>query len=801
MSNLRSPIYRLPAALSRAFPRRLVTRITLAVVGIVVPAGMITLVVINLLLGHYLRAEMAASGASLARALGDNVSNALVDGDLAAIQEALNGAVSDHQDITYAYAFGPDTPVIHTFPNGFPAALLSTTSQAGKNSQGLLLKSEKGLVRDFTYRPLGDFPAEVHLGISESRITAVQNQATAWILGLTLVGCLLAAGVAYALSRLATRPLVALTEGVQRLGRGHFDQRIEVPEGSEVGDLAVAFNQMSADIQQAIASLRLSEASAQDLLTAAGAVGEGIALICDEGEGEGTFLFVNRTFAALAGHQEANLVGTNAASILHPDSLEAVRRAWQAIRSGTSRQTPTEIVLVDRHGQGHVLETAGTLVEYQGRRALAWFTRDVTERKMREDEIRRRNRELTALYALASATSEPLSAKSVLKRALRQVLKALDLEVGWVFLLTSDGKGELAASYGLAHGGGSFGFPACECGAALRENRPVLVKSAGDHCPARRALRKQEGGPCTCHATVPLVARGRTLGVLSVASADPQHFRQAEMDLLKSVGQQMGVALENARLWDELREKEQLRGELLARSIRAQEDERQRIARELHDATGQSLNALVFGLNAASTALGQSPEATAPLLERLRVSASDTVRELQGIIYDLRPSLLDDLGLVPALRWYADERLQSRGVDVTIEMSGEATRLPSEVETALFRIAQEAVTNIGKHADARHVRIALQVEAGQVVMTVEDDGVGFTPASVLSPRERSAEGGFGLLGMQERTVLLGGTLSVSSAPGKGTRLHATIPFRPQAGDSQSKELMPAGHTKHEANVT
>jgi signal transduction histidine kinase len=327
----------------------------------------------------------------------------------------------------------------------------------------------------------------------------------------------------------------------------------------------------------------------------------------------------------------------------------------------------------------------------------------------------------------------------------------------------------------------------------------VLVEEAGENCPVRHALHREDGAACVCHATVPLVARGRTLGVLSVAASDPQRFRRAEMDLLKSVGQQMGVALENARLWDELREKEQLRGELLARSIRAQEDERQRIARELHDATGQSLNALVFGLNAASTALGQAPATAGPLLERLRVSASDTVRELQGIIYDLRPSLLDDLGLVPALRWYAHERLQSRGVDVQLVASGEATRLPSEVETALFRIAQEAVTNVSKHANARRVRIVLEIEPGLAIMAVEDDGVGFSPSEVLTPRERGEEGGFGLLGMQERALLLDGTLTVSSRLGEGTRLRAAIPYRVEAEQAHKKEpaqARPVGHALH-----
>jgi PAS domain S-box-containing protein len=761
--------------LNRLWPRRLTTRITLALVVIVVMAGLITVVAINQVLAHSLGDELIKSGEAIALALGENLANALVEGDLATVQETLNSAVGSNPDVVYAFAFGPGTPIVHTFPDGFPADLLNWLPPVGDApGSGTLLQTERGLVRDFGYHPLDGLHAEVHLGISQARIAIEQGRVTGFVIALTAAGCIAAALVTYGVSRLATNPLAELTRRVRRLGEGRLDERIDLLPGDEIGDLAAAFNQMADDIQRAIQQLQVSEAGYRDLLTAAGAVGEGIALICDEGPHEGTFLFVNETFSRLTGFAPNDLLGANAASVLHPDSLEAARHAWQAIRADGHRHLSTEIVLVDRHGRPHILETAGAIIDYQDRRALAWFTRDITERKLREEELRRRNRELTALNAVASALSELLSPEEVLDRALGQALAALELDTGWVFVVGEDGRARLTAHRGLRANSG-FVFPDCRCGAVLRDGQPVIVSISDERCAARRALKARSDSPA-CHVTVPVQARGRTLGVLSVAAASPRQFDRAEMDLLAAIGRQMGVALENAYLWEELRQKEQLRGELLARAIRAQEEERQRIARELHDATGQSLNALVFGLNAIATALDKSPAAAPDLVERLRVSASDTVKELQSIIYDLRPALLDDLGLIPALRWYAEQRLQLQGVQVELEVTGEPQRLSSEVETALFRIGQEAITNISRHAGARHVHIGVAFEADAVAIEVIDDGAGFDPAVTLS--EAGRRRGLGLLGMKERAALLGGEFVVESEPDRGTRLRVCLSLEP-----------------------
>jgi signal transduction histidine kinase len=232
------------------------------------------------------------------------------------------------------------------------------------------------------------------------------------------------------------------------------------------------------------------------------------------------------------------------------------------------------------------------------------------------------------------------------------------------------------------------------------------------------------------------------------------------------------VAEENAILYEELKQKERLRGELLKKVIGAQEEERRRIARELHDETSQTLTALAMGMEAVTLAPSLSKEQLREKLSRLKGLAVQTLDEVHNLIYDLRPSVLDDLGLVAGLEWYAENRLQPLGLGVHVEVSGEERRLPSEVETALFRIGQEAISNVARHAEASSVVLTINFDRDAVSLEVEDDGKGFLTA----PEPSSAPTGWGLLGMRERAALLKGELEIASQPGRGTCVAVRVPL-------------------------
>lgn len=206
--------------------------------------------------------------------------------------------------------------------------------------------------------------------------------------------------------------------------------------------------------------------------------------------------------------------------------------------------------------------------------------------------------------------------------------------------------------------------------------------------------------------------------------------------------------------------------------IQAQEQERQRIARELHDETSQVLTSLLISL----TLLEKSVE-TREARDRIadtRALAHSTLRAIRNLSIDLRPSALDDLGLLPALRWYVKEYEKKCSIHVEFHATGFKERLPAEMETALYRIVQECLTNTAKHANANRVTITVKEETDRVYAKITDDGEGFDYEALL--KTPGQERGLGLAGMNERAVLLDGMLNIHSAPGQGTLIEVSIPL-------------------------
>ncbi|MGE5849758.1 MAG: HAMP domain-containing protein [Candidatus Methylomirabilota bacterium] len=246
--------------------------------------------------------------------------------------------------------------------------------------------------------------------------------------------------------------------------------------------------------------------------------------------------------------------------------------------------------------------------------------------------------------------------------------------------------------------------------------------------------------------------------------------RKDEIGELSSAFNAMTADLARSRA--ELERKEEMRARLLEQVITAQEDERKRIARELHDETSQALTSLMVGLKLLET----RPELVGmqETLADLRALTGKTLDAVHDLALQLRPSVLDDLGLVPAMdRLVADFR-RSHGIQVVFETTlRTGPRLPATIETALYRITQEALTNVARHAAAQSVSLLLEARQGSVRLIVEDDGRGFDVASTVS--EGRDERSLGVFGMQERATLLGGTLTIESTPGSGTTVFVEIP--------------------------
>ncbi len=207
--------------------------------------------------------------------------------------------------------------------------------------------------------------------------------------------------------------------------------------------------------------------------------------------------------------------------------------------------------------------------------------------------------------------------------------------------------------------------------------------------------------------------------------------------------------------------------------LHAQEEERKRIARELHDETSQALTSLLISLSLLEETV--SDQAAHARIIETRTLAHQTLRAVRNMSLDLRPSALDDLGLLPALRWYVKEYQQKCGIEVELSASGLKERLPPEVETALYRMIQESLTNTARHAHARHVWVTLTEDSLLLRATIRDDGRGLDAASLM--RRPWQDGGLGLAGMRERAALLDGAVEIESEPGAGALITVTIPLR------------------------
>jgi signal transduction histidine kinase len=228
------------------------------------------------------------------------------------------------------------------------------------------------------------------------------------------------------------------------------------------------------------------------------------------------------------------------------------------------------------------------------------------------------------------------------------------------------------------------------------------------------------------------------------------------------------------RLTEEMAQRRQLQRELLHRTVQAQEEERRFIARELHDETAQALTALSLGLAGAEEACEGDPGEARVHLTGLRGLVDDIVKRVNQLTTRLRPTMLDDLGLIPALITYADTLDRNLPFRVEVEVTGNRRRLPSELETTLYRIAQESLTNVARHAQATRAWVHLHLGPREATLKISDDGVGMSPERA----QQAAAGGegWGLAGIHERAALLGGDVIVRSELGAGTEIEARIPI-------------------------
>jgi signal transduction histidine kinase len=258
---------------------------------------------------------------------------------------------------------------------------------------------------------------------------------------------------------------------------------------------------------------------------------------------------------------------------------------------------------------------------------------------------------------------------------------------------------------------------------------------------------------------VPLIARDRVIGVIEIHDKEgpDARFSDDDLRLAETFATRAAIAVELSQ---------RVAQDALRRVVQAQELERRRLARELHDETGQALTSILLGLKPLEEALTEHPARAA--LAELREHVVAALQDVRRLAVELRPAVLDDYGLVPALERLIEAFAEQTEVRIDFHSALGDTRLPNEVETALYRVVQESLTNIVKHANARNVSVSVARRNTAVAAVIEDDGAGFDPREVRGD-------GIGLLGMRERLALIDGRLEIESRPGAGTTVVAEVP--------------------------
>ena len=402
--------------------------------------------------------------------------------------------------------------------------------------------------------------------------------------------------------------------------------------------------------------------------------------------------------------------------------------------------------------------------------------REAESRRTRREalaELERRNIELAALNVIATTVTRSLDLEQVLKTTLDQALNVVAMDGGWAQLLDEEGT-HLSL---LAHRGvPSTMLQVIEAaapgerlvGEAVQSGQPIIVEAVPEH-PSPAASSFGEG--MGAFAAIPLMAKDRIHGVLSLFSLRPRRMGPWERQLLTAIGHQVGIAIENIRLFEQVFSAQRRLRQMAQQVVSAQEEERRRLSRELHDEAGQALTALRIGLQLIRSDLPAGSELLQQRLGEAIGLAETTMDEIRNLAQNLRPPALDAVGLSATLEGFCRDFAER--TRLTIDYHGtELSPLPEEVNICLYRFVQEALTNVAKHAQATHVQVALRSDAEAIHLLVQDNGRGLGknwPASRRSP-------GIGLVGMHDRLDLLGGWLEIESQPGEGTRLVAYIPW-------------------------
>ena len=489
----------------------------------------------------------------------------------------------------------------------------------------------------------------------------------------------------------------------------------------------------------------------------------------------GVFVLVNRAWENLFGLTRAEVLSPRFEhlSVVAPGSRSIIGER-RRIRS-QGRPVPPVFEVQGRRRDGTVLdlEVSESDILWKGRPAIQGIYRDVTARKRAEEDLRRYAERLEVLRAIDRALLSAESSSTIAEAAVRHIRKIIpslwggvlltDPEAPKVLFVAAQAGQELGLSEEQRFDGSEFDLENL-----LREEGPVRLGKVSSEAGAGTlgARIAEAGGHMMMQAALQM--QREQLGIIVLAATEAQTFTEDHRNIVREVAEQLSVAVHSMRLFEAVSAAHTRLEQLSHRLVEVQEQERRHIALELHDEIGQVLTALNYTLD--YTGVDLPPEHTEKLAR-----AHELVRLLTSRVRDLslnlRPSMLDDLGLLPALLWYCERYQSQTGITVRFLPLGiHGRRFRSEVETAAYRIIQEALNNVARYAGVDEVWVRVWIEPKELYLEVVDQGKGFDPKQVKHRRPSA-----GLSGMQERAALVGGALHIEAAEGEGVHIRAVLP--------------------------
>lgn len=417
----------------------------------------------------------------------------------------------------------------------------------------------------------------------------------------------------------------------------------------------------------------------------------------------------------------------------------------------------------------------GKILGYEG------IIKDITVRVDAMRNLQKRHRELSLLNAIALAMNMTQNLDDILLTALRKVLDVLNLNSGGIFLIIPEENRLLRKV--------DQGLPRSAPGNAneirLHDTRlmkallktDLLLTPEATFPPFKATLETTTGCDPLALTCFLITAQKRASGFIALDVPANREFTLQDHHLLGSLGNFLGGAIENANLLETIQKHREELKRLTAKLFHSQEFERKRIARELHDEAGQALTGINFSLETIEKNLHSEQGPVKNLISDTKAQINRTYQEMRRISYRLHPALLSDMGLEPALDAYLTDISKHCGLEIAFKMVGFENRIDAELETVLFRISQEALTNTLKHARAGKFSLAIIRSYPNIIFLAEDDGIGFDTGRLREPRHA-----LGLVSMRERAAMRGGNFTLRSAPGEGTRIRIEFSINDAARD-------------------